>query len=407
MASEYFKPGTIYCGDCLDVLRQFPENSVDLIYADPPFFTNKYYEMIWKDGSENRFFDDRWKGGKGGVEHFITVMEPRLRECHRILKSTGSMYLHCDYHANAHLRLCMDNIFGEENFKNEIIWRIGWVSGFKTQKKGWIRNHDTIYYYVKSNEFTFNKEYLPYLDGYVRRDGKVPTGKGVPLEDTWNCSEADKLDSIMIKSFSKEKLGYPTQKPEALLERIIKASSNPTDIVLDPFCGCGTAIAVAHNFGRRWIGVDISPTACNLMEKRMIRVGAQPYLMGMPMTEDELRKLVQKKPEGPFEFQNWVIRRLFGRVSTRKTSDMGIDGHTFEGYPVQVKGFDDVGRNPVDNFETALRRVGAKRGVFVAFSFGKGAYIEVARAKLHDGLNIELLEVSNLIKNQRVISFRE
>ena len=123
----------------------------------------------------------------------------------------------------------MDAIFGMSNFRNEIVWRIGWVSGFKTQKVGWIRNHETLLYYLKSRKAidTFNKEYLPYPKGYTRRDGKEPTGKGFPIEDTWNCSVGDVMDSIMIKSFSTEKLGYPTQKPLALLERIIKASSPP------------------------------------------------------------------------------------------------------------------------------------------------------------------------------------
>jgi tRNA G10 N-methylase Trm11 len=140
------------------------------------------------------------------------------------------------------------------------------------------------------------------------------------------------------------------------------------DIVLDPFCGCGTATAVAHKLKRRWIGVDISPTACELMEKRIRLLGARDFaVMDKPMTEEELRKIDDD------EFQNWVVRRLFGRVSQRKSADMGIDGYTFEGNRIQVKQSDDVGRNVIDNFQTALRRANSKEGVVVAFSFGRGA----------------------------------
>ncbi|MGC8673431.1 MAG: DNA-methyltransferase, partial [Thermoplasmata archaeon] len=149
------------------------------------------------------------------------------------------------------------------------IWRIGWVSGYKTRKIGWIRNHDVIFYYTKSSNYTFNKIYIPYTENYVRRDGKKPTGEGIPIEDTWNCSSADVLDSIMIKSFSKEKLGFPTQKPVALLERIIKTSSNEGDIVLDPFCGCGTALDASEKLHRQWIGIDITHIAIHITKKRL------------------------------------------------------------------------------------------------------------------------------------------
>ena len=210
---------------------------------------------------------------------------------------------------------------------------------------------------------------------------------GVSLQDLW-------ID-ISSAGLGKEKLGFPTQKPEALLERIVKTSSNPMDIVLDPFCGCGTALAVAHKLGRRWIGIDVSPTACKLMEKRLRKLHVSPNVMGMPFSEDDLRKLP------PFEFQNWVVQRLFGRVSTRKTSDLGIDGYTFEGYPIQVKQSENVGRNVVDNFETAMRRKRAKKGVIVAFSFGKGAYEEIARAKLHENLDIKAITVEELLENRK------
>ena len=193
-----------------------------------------------------------------------------------------------------------------------------------------------------------------------------------------------------------ERLGYPTQKPEALLMRIINTSSNPTDLVLDPFCGCGTAIAVAHKLGRRWVGIDVSPTACKLMGKRMRSIKARNFhVVGMPMNIEDLSKLE------PFEFQNWVIQRLYGRVAARKTGDMGIDGYTYEGYPVQVKQSENIGRNVVDNFETAIRRGKKKKGVIVAFSFSRGAYEEIARVKLEGGLEIDAIKVEELLKDRR------
>jgi tRNA G10 N-methylase Trm11 len=167
------------------------------------------------------------------------------------------------------------------------------------------------------------------------------------------------------------------------------------DIVLDPFCGCGTAIVVAHRLGRQWVGIDVSPTACSLMENRMRKLHVSPNVMGMPFAEEDLRKLP------PFEFQNWVVQRLFGRVSARKSSDMGIDGFTFEGVPIQVKQSDDIGRNVVDNFETAIRRRKATKGIVVAFSFGKGAYEEIARVRLQEGLEIKALTVKELEKRNR------
>jgi len=231
-------------------------------------------------------------------------------------------------------------------------------------------------------------------NGIIRRKVYLDTSKGQTLQNLWS-------DITPIHSQSKERLGYPTQKPEALLDRIINASSNPMDIVLDPFCGCGTAIVVAHKLGRQWIGIDVSPTACNLMENRMRRLHVSPNIMGMPFSEDDLRKLP------PFEFQNWVVQRLFGRVSARKSSDMGIDGFTFEGVPIQVKQSDDIGRNVIDNFETAIRRRKQTKGIIVAFSFGRGSFEEIARAQLHDNIEIQALTVKELLKNQNQTDYSQ
>jgi DNA modification methylase len=395
---------TIYCGDNIEVMKHYiPDNSVDLIYADPPFFSNKYYEVLWGDGYELRSFEDRWKGG---INNYIAWMEPRIRECQRVLKETGSFYLHCDWHANSYLRILLDTIFGENKFRNEIVWHYRrWPTGNQQFQK----NHDTIYFYTKSDKgiHTFNPQYVEPTEETLKRWGKQkqrvtfdkkgqrkPTqelkekSQGVLMPDVWTIS--------IIAPVAKERLGYPTQKPEALLERIITVSSNPFDIVLDPFCGCGTTLAVAHRLGRRWIGIDVSPTACKLMAKRMRKIGVkEPTIIGLPRSVEELKALQ------PFEFQNWVFEKLHGRVNPRKVGDLGIDGWVELDVPTQVKQSENVGRVVVDRFETAIRRFGKRSGVIVAFSFTRDAYDEVARVHLLDDLNrldIKLKTVEEILK---------
>lgn len=276
-------------------MRGMDSDCVDLIYLDPPFNSKADYAAPIGSEAAGAAFKDTWTLTDIDVEwinlieakhpglyrillaamtrsdkSYLVYMAARLLEMHRILKPAGSIYLHCDPTMSHYLKLVMDAIFGRENFRNEIVWRIGWVSGFKTQKLGWIRNHDIILYYVMTPDAAkrFNKIYIPYAPDYVRRDGRRPTGKGIPIEDTWNCSDADRLDSLMIKSFA-PKTGYPTEKPVPLLNRIISASSNPGDLVLDPFCGCATTLVAADGLGREWTGIDISPKAAELVVKRV------------------------------------------------------------------------------------------------------------------------------------------
>lgn len=289
---------TVWTGDNLNIMRGMNSGSVDLIYLDPPFNSKANYAAPIGSKAAGAAFKDTWGlddvnlAWHGEIKHdypglydllsatrrihgdsmmsYLIYMAIRIMEMRRLLKSTGSIYLHCDPTASHYLKLLMDAVFGKEGFRNEIVWRIGWVSGFKTQKRGWIRNHDTILYYVASPVAAqrFNKEYIPYAPDYVRRDGKRPTGKGIPLEDTWNCSDADRLDSLGIKSFAK-KTGYPTEKPLNLVRRIIRASSNDGEIVLDPFCGCATACIAAEFEHRQWVGIDISSKAADLVRSRM------------------------------------------------------------------------------------------------------------------------------------------
>lgn len=229
---------------------------VKLIYIDPPFNT-----QTDTFGYNDNFNHSTW----------LTFMKNRLEIARELLSSNGSIYVHLDFNEVHYCKVLMDEIFGRENFQREIIWRIGWVSGYKTAAKNWIRNHDTILFYTKS-DLSFNKEYIPYPDGYVRRDGNPPEGQGYAIEDTWNCSELDRLDSIQIKSFDQEKTGFLTQKNEALLGRIIYSATNEGDIVLDFCSGSGTTGATAHKMNRQYIMVEQMEEQVEIIIDRMKNV---------------------------------------------------------------------------------------------------------------------------------------
>jgi len=422
----------LYSDDCLNVLNDdlaLPTGSVDLIYLDPPFNSKSIYNLPFKgkdkDARPVAAFTDTWTwgareddllrelssgprtryladvvrlaqnlrvagemgSGDASLAPYLVNMAVRLMAMRRVLADTGSIYLHCDPTASHYLKLLMDAIFGPQNFRNEIIWRIGWVSGYKTQKRGWIRNHDVILYYVKTDKAikAFNKEYVPYPPGYVRRDGQPPKGKGIPIEDTWNCNPADVLNSIMIMSFSGEKLGYPTQKPLGLLERIIKASSPPGGLVLDPFCGCGTAVHAAEHLGRRWVGVDVSAFSVGLMRGRILRNFAQlttddVLVRGVPVNVADAEELAERDK---FEFEKWVCgaigaEGMFHDPGT-PGADGGVDG-VLKFYPfrmgrkpkaefaiVQVKG-GRVTPDAVKALKATVDKYDATAGVMVCFN---------------------------------------
>jgi DNA modification methylase len=450
------RTGVIYRDDNLARLREFGPATVDLIYLDPPFFSNKNYEVIWGDESEVRSFKDRWKGGIG---HYIGWMRERVEQMHRVLKPTGSLYLHCDSNASHYLKVMLDEIFGEERFRNEIIWK---RANSHNDPKRFGRISDTILYYAKGSKPTWNPQYTEYREDYYKSHFKLDENgrywRTVPLDAprhgegspnliyewrgktpaqtrTWAVRReimeqyerderirytrtgtptliqyADEMPGVPLQNIwtdippvnpqARERLGYPTQKPEALLNRIVYASSNKGDVVLDPFCGCGTTMTVAHNLKRRWIGIDISPTAVEIIVQRMRQLGASAEVVGGIQRVDDLRDL------DPHEFQNFVIKRVYGTHSPRKTSDMGIDGFSFmEKLPIQVKQSEHVGRNVVDNFETAIRRAKKEKGYIIAFSFTRGAYEEAARAR-SEGLEIALVEVAALFDAERDVAPR-
>jgi DNA modification methylase len=396
------KTNVLYYGDNLEVIHKYiPDNCVDLIYIDPPFFSSKAYEIIYGDAKEVRMFEDRWKGD---VYHYVNWMEPRLAQMHRILKSTGTIYVHLDWHAVHYIKIVMDKILGYDNFLNEVIWHYRRWSG---AAKRFQKMHDTILFYAKeAGKQKFNVLYTAYTPKSLARKQHYHTRikgddvyvtsispKGVRENDVWIIP--------IINSQARERLGYPTQKPEALLKRIIEASSDPGDIVADFFCGCGTTLAVAQLLGRKWIGCDVSPTALKLVKQRLIKYGATNIEeVGVPKSMEDLK--VMK----PFEFQNYVISFIQGMQNPKLTGEGGIDGWTvFNRYPLQVKQQEHVGRPEIQKFQSAIRAEKKEKGYFFAFSFSKPAYEEVARCKQEENIEIELHEVQKLMTADPVPSF--
>lgn len=262
-------------GDNLEALAGLvPEykGCVGLVYLDPPFGTGRRFAAA--DGAYVAY-EDRFEGGVAGL---LSMLEPRLRLVAELLAPTGSLYVHVDPIAVHPVKLLLDEILGPRCFQREIVWRIGWISGFKAAQRNWVRNHDTILFYTKHpTRFTFHKVYVPHRPGYRRRGGGRGGRSGVAVGDVWNAGPEDlalegaaSLDSIQIKSLSREKTGYATQKNESLLARIVGASSNEGDVVLDPFCGSGTTLAVAARMGRRAVGIDASPVAVDVVRRRIL-----------------------------------------------------------------------------------------------------------------------------------------
>lgn len=257
------KTDIVYCGDCLDVLRKLPDSCVDLVYIDPPFGSNR--DQVVR-GREKRRFSDRFED----VTAYLEYMKPRLLELYRVLKPTGSFYYHCDWHASHYVKVMLDgeDLFGYKNFQNEIVWC--YKSGGASPGKRFSRKHDIILFYTKSEDYTFNGM----KEKSYNRDFKAYRFKGVDEyrdEAGWYTlvGMKDYWEIKMVGRTSRERLDYPTQKPLALLERIISVSSNEGDIVLDAFCGSGTTLAAAQRLGRRWIGIDTSPEACRLASRRL------------------------------------------------------------------------------------------------------------------------------------------
>ena len=271
----------LVAGDVSTVLPSLlPElaGKVALVYVDPPFDTGSDFDfqatIPGAPDDAPRVAVPAYSDARG-LDAWIAWFADAAAGLRELLCDGGSLYVHLDSHVAHYAKIVLDEVFGPGAFQREIVWRIGWVSGYKSRSRGWVRNHDTLLFYAKGGRpATFHKEYLPYPEGYVRRDGKPPRGEGVPLDDVWNASPLDRMDSIQIVSFSGEKVGYPTQKNEALVSRIIRASSSPGDVVLDCFVGSGTTAIVAEKLGRRWVACDSSPIAIHTTRKRLLSLPA-------------------------------------------------------------------------------------------------------------------------------------
>ena len=409
----------LYYGDNLEVLRRHIDTeSVDLVYLDPPFNSNRNYNLLFKEqdgtraAAQIKAFGDTWRWdriaadayaevveeggdvslamqafrtflGTNDMLAYLSMMAPRLVELRRVLKRTGSLYLHCDPTASHYLKMLLDAVFRPENFRGEITWV---RTTTHNDAKRWSPNADIILYYGKSSEVLWNPQYAPHTDSYLESKYRYsdPDGRRYRLDNMtspnprpnltfewkgyqppangWRYSkqkmaqlDADGLiwypdsktkrlqlkryldeqpgsvlgnvwtDIAPVNSQAQERTGYATQKPEALLERIIEASSNVDDMVLDPFCGCGTAVAVAERLGRRWIGIDVTHLAVTTMKNRLN--GASYRVVGEPTTVADAERLAV---EDTYQFQFWALGLIHARpAEEKKGADKGIDGRLF------------------------------------------------------------------------------
>jgi len=319
------EPNRLFWGDNLHIMRQLPSESVDLIYIDPPFFSGRQYNVIFGDQNELRSFSDIWEGGMPG---YLIWLNARLVEMKRLLKKTGSIYVHLDWHASHYVKVEMDKIFGHDNFRNEIVWR---YKRWSNSSSNYQRMHDIIFFYSKTNEYHFNTQYQPYsqpevIEDTVRGviDGKLvrlKNNKGEYIKrekENKGVACHDVFDIQHVQPTTKERIGYPTQKPEKLLERIIIGSTDDGDTVADFFCGGGTTPAVAQRLNRRWIAADQSRVAVALtadrvakvVEEKIGKVFAVPDFTVEHWGVYEVKRLADTPLE---QFRDFVLR-AFGAV---------------------------------------------------------------------------------------------
>ena len=492
-------PNTLFYGDNLQVLRDYiPDASVDLVYLDPPFNSNASYNVLFREKSgedspaQIKAFTDTWEWtletertferdiilhpgtpaavkdmitafrqfiGRNAMLAYLVMMTPRLVELRRVLKPTGSLYLHCDPTASHYLKLLLDTVFGKGNFRNEIVWQ---RTGSHGGSKRWGPIHDTILFYSVTGNYLWNRIYQDYDPSYIEKyyrfedsqgryqlvsltgagtrsgdsgqpwRGINPTDSGrhwavpanalagaLPEMEIATLSTQEKLDILdkagliywpergsvprqkryadenpgvsiqdVVRDISpigaqaKERLGYPTQKPEALLERIIQASSNEGDVVLDPFCGCGTAVAAAQKLNRQWLGIDVTHLAVALMKSRLktafnLEPGADYAVVGEPRDVGSARALWE---QDPYQFQFWAVSLLEAqplsgqRAEQRRGADRGIDGiiyfvdgprRTPQKVVIQVKG-GRVSSPQIRDLKGVVEREKAALGLFIS-----------------------------------------
>jgi DNA modification methylase len=502
----------LYYGDNLDVLRRhIRDESVDLIYLDPPFNSNANYNVLFaaKDGhqaaAQIQAFEDTWQWDQSAAESYestvegggavadvlrafrtflgtndmlayLAMMAPRLVELRRVLKPTGSLYLHCDQTASHYLKLLLDAVFGPQGFRSEIIWKRTTSHNDARWNYGIVS--DCIFYYVKGETATFHRQYRDYdasylADKYRHRDpeGRVyrlsdlrsphprpnlmydykghkphPNGWAVSLDKMRELDEQGRLefpkkpggriqlrrylderegmpinnvwdDIPPINAMAKERLGYPTQKPEALLERIISTSSDAGDVVLDPFCGCGTAVAAAQKLGRQWIGIDITHLAIGLIKTRLRDAygdEARYQVIGEPTTVEDAARLAEDEP---YQFQAWALGLVGARPAggVKKGADRGIDGrlyfHDGSGETRSIVLSVKAGKlhaNYVRDLRGVLEREKAEIGVLLSFDTPtKPMRAEAASAGFYESPwgkhpRLQLLTIADLLDGRQI-----
>jgi site-specific DNA-methyltransferase (adenine-specific) len=459
-ARPLFSTGSmLILGDNLETLPIWVDSeSVDLIYLDPPFNSNATYNMLFRhfDGTpaaaQIRAFTDTWTwnaaaadayddlltrggpiarvmrafwdllDGRCNLLAYLSMMAPRLIELRRVLKQTGTIYLHCDPTSGHYLKLLLDAVFDVRNFRNEIVWC---YRGGGVPRSDFAKKHDLIYRYSKSDTYTFNVDAvrIPYSEDVLAsgpsrydksyRSNKVyggyrPNPLGKHPEDWWEIQP-------LMPSDKRERVGYPTQKPLALLERIIAASSNPGDLVLDPFCGCGTTIDAAERLGRRWIGIDISRLATDVIEERLLtqhgkRASADYDLRVFPPTIEEAERLAVQNRHA---FQQWACFRI-GATPTGKGADRGIDG-VIDGYVngqrwralVSVKSGKSVTVPELRDLLGTVEREKAQTGIFVTLAEPPRTFAhDVTEAGLGDLRipRLQVITVAELFAGKRPIT---
>lgn len=407
----------LFYGDNLPVMQSsIPDEFADLVYLDPPFNSKRVYNAIFAStnpgqaAAQIQAFDDTWVWdlvteqeyqrlttggaprkvadtlvafrkvlGETDLMAYLVMMTGRILELHRVLKPTGSMWLHCDPTASHYLKVICDIIFGPKNFRNEVVWR------YRTggaSKRHLAKKHDIIFFYSKSSKYKFNlQKEKAYTKSKYRKAGTVNYGGGEAefFEDedgVYNLVNlADVWDIPYINSQSKERLGYPTQKPLDLLRRIIEIGSDPGDVVFDPFCGCGTSVAAAEEMGRSWVGIDIAFIAIDLILKRLEHAYGEDLLKlvetsGIPRDIEAARSL---HSSSHFEFERWAVSLVRGEPKNQPGGDKGVDGiisfftnadQELGTAIVEVKG---GGTGPADvrSLSGAVAARGAEMGVFI------------------------------------------
>ncbi len=512
MIMPELQTNVLYYGDNLEVLRdQIPNESIDLIYLDPPFNSKQSYSVLFRESSgaaseaQIEAFEDTWQWtidgqapkaydaimtgprqdvasllgamvqglGRNQVTSYLCMMTVRLVELHRVLKATGSLYLHCDPTAGAYLRVILDAIFEPVNFRNEIIWKR--TSAHNDPRK-YGANIDVIWYYVKSSKNTWNDVFTEHREEYLKRfthrdsDGRAwqdgpLTAKGLTgggytyeykgIKGFWRCPLAtmerydkegllhitnrngirikrylDETEGVILQSLwtdippvnsqAKERLGYNTQKPQALLERIVSVSSNPGDIVLDPFCGCGTALHAAHKLDRKWIGIDVTYLAINLIERRMRDAfpGVPIHVDGAPADTASAHDLARRDK---YQFQWWALAKIDAQPVSgkkKKGADKGKDGVipvfmdaeiSYRNAIVSVKGGADRDVSDIRDLNGTMLRENTPFGVLITlFPPTKPMITEAASAGLYESEfwgrkfpRIQILSVEEIFQGKR------